>query len=203
MAKIHYTERELKEELANVLMDKFGVKPDSASDSQFYEALAAIVVPILVEKRRHYTNHVHSVGQKQVYYISMEFLMGRSLKTNLFNLGLTDKVEKVQGIRRFAECRIRARARRRSRKRRSRKACRLLSRRSRDRRLPRDRLLHSLRIRHLPPEDRRRLAGRAARQLAPRRFLLAGPAPRAADRDPFRRQSPRILGPAVSPHHPR
>ena len=95
MAKIHYTERELKEELANVLMDKFGVKPDSASDSQFYEALAAIVVPILVEKRRHYTNHVHSVGQKQVYYISMEFLMGRSLKTNLFNLGLTDKVEKV------------------------------------------------------------------------------------------------------------
>ena len=95
MAKIHYTEREFKEALTNILYDKFGVKPESASYSQFYEAVAAIVVPIMVEKRRHYTNHVHSVGQKQVYYISMEFLMGRSLKTNLFNLGLTSVAEKA------------------------------------------------------------------------------------------------------------
>lgn len=76
-------------------MDKFGVTPDSASDQQFYTALASVVVPILVEKRRNYTNKVHSEGRKQVYYISMEFLMGRSLKTNLFNLGLTDNAEKV------------------------------------------------------------------------------------------------------------
>ena len=78
-----------------VLSSKFDVIPDNASDQQFYEALASIVVPIMVEKRRHYTNHVHSVGKKQVYYISMEFLMGRSLKTNLYNLGLTDVAEKA------------------------------------------------------------------------------------------------------------
>ena len=93
MPKIKYTKTELKESLERVLANKFDVTPENASDQQFYEAMADIVVPILAEKRRQYTNHVHSIGRKQVYYISMEFLMGRSLKTNLFNLGLTDVAE--------------------------------------------------------------------------------------------------------------
>ena len=97
MAKINHTKEAaaIKEQLVNLLSHKFDVTPENASYSQFYEALAAIIVPKMVEKRRHYTNRVHSMGQKQVYYISMEFLMGRSLKTNLFNLGMTETVESV------------------------------------------------------------------------------------------------------------
>ena len=37
----------------------------------------------------------NSKGRKQVYYLSMEFLMGRSLKTNLYNLGMQDEVAKA------------------------------------------------------------------------------------------------------------
>ena len=37
----------------------------------------------------------NSQGKKQVYYISMEFLMGRSLKTSLFNLGMNEEAEKA------------------------------------------------------------------------------------------------------------
>ena len=88
-----YTKETIKEELAKVLEEKFSVTVENASDRQIYEALSSIIVKILTAKRRFYTNKVHSEGKKQVYYISMEFLMGRSLKTNLYNLGLVKEVE--------------------------------------------------------------------------------------------------------------
>ena len=51
-----------------------------------YEALSKIVVGILKAKRRKFTVKTQSEGKKKVYYLSMEFLMGRSLKTSLYNL---------------------------------------------------------------------------------------------------------------------
>ncbi len=88
-----YTKEGLKEELIQVLDTKFNVKPSNASDRQVYEALSSIIVNELTDKRHKYTTKVHSEGRKQVYYISMEFLMGRSLKTNLYNLGMVKAAE--------------------------------------------------------------------------------------------------------------
>ena len=88
-----YTKESLKEELVKVLDLNFMVSPENASDRQFYEALSSIIVNELVHKRHNYTTQVHSEGRKQVYYISMEFLMGRSLKTSLYNLGLVKAAE--------------------------------------------------------------------------------------------------------------
>lgn len=89
-----YTKEGLKEEIVNVLDVKYGISPELASDRQLYEALAYIITRELSDKRHKYTTKVHSEGKKQVYYISMEFLMGRSLKTNLYNLGM---VKAAQG----------------------------------------------------------------------------------------------------------
>ena len=72
--------------LKQKLQVEFNVTPDVASDNQIYKALCSVVVDYLRKKRRKFTNKVNSQGKKQVYYMSMEFLMGRSLKTNLFNL---------------------------------------------------------------------------------------------------------------------
>lgn len=88
-----YTKEGLKEELIQVLDTKFNAKPSNASDRQVYEALSSIIVNELTDKRHKYTTKVHSEGRKQVYYISMEFLMGRSLKTNLYNLGMVKAAE--------------------------------------------------------------------------------------------------------------
>ncbi len=88
-----YTKETLKEELVKVLDLNFMVSPENASDRQFYEALSSIIVNELVRKRHNYTTKVHSEGRKQVYYISMEFLMGRSLKTSLYNLGMVKAAE--------------------------------------------------------------------------------------------------------------
>ena len=89
------TTDELNKSIVKKLQNKFNVSIHEASETQIYKALSLIVVDILHEKRRHFMNNVHSKGQKQVYYLSMEFLMGRSLKTSLYNLGLIDSVKEI------------------------------------------------------------------------------------------------------------
>ena len=53
------------------------------------------MVEKLKHKRQHFVNKTNSVGGKSVYYLSMEFLMGRSLKTTLYNLELADDVRAI------------------------------------------------------------------------------------------------------------
>ena len=86
---------ELDKRIVYTLQNKFNVSLHEASETQIYKALSLIVVDILHKKRRHFMNNVHSKGQKQVYYLSIEFLMGRSLKTSLYNLGLIDSVKDI------------------------------------------------------------------------------------------------------------
>lgn len=85
------TKTELKEKFVDVLQNDFQVTPDKASDQEVYEALTKIVVNILKSKRRHFTNKTNSTGGKKVYYLSMEFLMGRSLKTSIYNLEMVNE----------------------------------------------------------------------------------------------------------------
>ena len=85
------TKTELKKKFVEILHNDFQTTPDEASDKQVYEALAKIVVGILKAKRRIFTVKHNSEGKKRVYYLSMEFLMGRSLKTSIYNLGMQDQ----------------------------------------------------------------------------------------------------------------
>ena len=77
------------------LHNDYQTTPEEASDKQVYGALTNIVVNILKDKRRKFTVATHSAGKKKVYYLSMEFLMGRSLKTSLYNLEMIDEATKV------------------------------------------------------------------------------------------------------------
>lgn len=85
----------LKEKFVDVLKTDFVVTPDIASDKQVYEALSQVVVGLLRSKRRRFINKTNSAGKKQVYYLSMEFLMGRSLKTSLYNLEMVEQATQV------------------------------------------------------------------------------------------------------------
>lgn len=87
--------KKIKDNFLNKLEIQFNVAPNQASDKQIYQALSAIIVEELKKKRQKYINKVHSDGKKQVYYLSMEFLMGRSLKTSLYNLEIVKDVEKM------------------------------------------------------------------------------------------------------------
>ena len=89
------TKSELKEKILNILEKEFNTTPDSVSDQIFYETLSKIVVELMQDKHRKFMNKVNSEGKKQVYYLSMEFLMGRSLKTSLYNLDIINEATEV------------------------------------------------------------------------------------------------------------
>ncbi|MBQ7069772.1 MAG: glycogen/starch/alpha-glucan phosphorylase [Ruminococcus sp.] len=89
------TKAELKEKLLDILHNDYQTNPDDATDQQVYEALSKIVVGILKAKRRKFTVATQSAGKKKVYYLSMEFLMGRSLKTSLYNLEMNKQAAAV------------------------------------------------------------------------------------------------------------
>ncbi len=83
-----FSKAELKDKIEKNLMLLFSVEPEQASDDQFYKATSLLVRNFLMEKRKDFSAYTHSNGNKEIYYLSMEFLMGRSLKNSLHNLGV-------------------------------------------------------------------------------------------------------------------
>ena len=85
------TAKELDRLLRDTLHSEFSQDDlPSATDDQMYRALALVTRRILSERRKKFMAQTYGENAKQVYYLCMEFLMGRSLKTNLFNLGLSE-----------------------------------------------------------------------------------------------------------------
>ena len=82
---------EVKKNIEEKLLRYFGVTSAEATVDQAYKAAAMTIKDILTEKRGEYRKTVNEAGAKRVYYMCMEFLLGRSLKTNICNLGLSDQ----------------------------------------------------------------------------------------------------------------
>lgn len=90
-----YSKHEFEQILTDTLFSEFAIDIASATDDQIYRALALIVRRLLSDKRKRFLARTYGANGKQVYYLCMEFLMGRSLKTNLFNLELNAVAEEV------------------------------------------------------------------------------------------------------------
>ncbi|MBO7341589.1 MAG: glycogen/starch/alpha-glucan family phosphorylase, partial [Clostridia bacterium] len=87
--------RTLRAALENKLARQFGCDAKGASEEQVYKAIALCVKDILTERRAAFKKRVTKTGAKQVYYLCMEFLLGRSLRNNLCNLGLEGEYRTV------------------------------------------------------------------------------------------------------------
>ncbi len=85
------TTNEVQELILDKLARYFAITPDRATEDQMYKAVALVVRDILLQKKQENNARIAEGKYKRVYYICMEFLIGRSLKNNLFNLGLTDQ----------------------------------------------------------------------------------------------------------------
>ena len=92
---LKYTQKEFDKLLKDTLVSECGVTLDVASENQIYRCLATIVRQIMSDQQKKFQARAMGEGKKQVYYLCMEFLMGRSLRTSLFNLGLQDVARDV------------------------------------------------------------------------------------------------------------
>ncbi|HNZ77580.1 MAG TPA: glycogen/starch/alpha-glucan phosphorylase [Bacilli bacterium] len=85
----------IKDSIEEALTMLFGVQAADANLDQLYKASATVVNNILRRKRKVFNSKVKETKGKRVYYLSMEFLMGRSLKNSIYNLGLVEEFKEA------------------------------------------------------------------------------------------------------------
>ena len=83
------TKKQAKELIESKLSHFFGVSVENANFEHYYRAVSMIVRDMMAAGRRDFSAAADKAGAMRVYYLSMEFLMGRSLKNTLYNLNLT------------------------------------------------------------------------------------------------------------------
>ncbi len=89
------TGQEAQQLISGKLSRYFGVIPAEASREQLYKAVVMSVRDIMLEKRQKFHLKTKAAKAKRVYYLCMEFLMGRSLKNSIYNLGIRSAVEEA------------------------------------------------------------------------------------------------------------
>nr|WP_312576463.1 glycogen/starch/alpha-glucan phosphorylase [Sedimentibacter sp.] len=85
----------INNKIDEVISRYWNIAPKFATEVQIYRALCIVIRDILIEKRYEFKKEIDKKKQKQVYYMCMEFLIGKSLKNNLFNLDLENEVSEA------------------------------------------------------------------------------------------------------------
>ena len=88
-----------KDQIAQMILGKlrrnFGRTAEQATTSQVFQACAQMLRDIMAANNVATNKMVQLGQQRQVHYLSMEFLMGRSLEKNAFNLGVLEQMKEA------------------------------------------------------------------------------------------------------------
>ena len=86
---------DIKKNILHHVMSFQGRDPQRAGESDIYKALAYTLRDIMVEKWIKTQKASYAKSKKRVYYLSLEFLVGRSLGNSMINLGIYDAVRQA------------------------------------------------------------------------------------------------------------
>ena len=83
-----YTTQTMKEAICEKLRLGFGITPEEAGDAQMLRASALVLRDVMAARGVESRQRTKEKRLRQVHYLSMEFLLGRSLLKNAYNLGV-------------------------------------------------------------------------------------------------------------------
>jgi len=100
---------DFKKRIQHHLMSFQGRDPDRAGSPDVYRALSYALRDVLMEKWIKTQKTFYAGKMKRVYYLSLEFLVGRSLGNAIINMGLMDEVTQAveqlgYDLERLREC---------------------------------------------------------------------------------------------------
>jgi len=87
------TPNEWSHAIGQLLRNIFAKRISNATSDEVFRAAAAALRPYLIDRLLESEDRFRAANAKSVYYLSMEFLLGRSLRNNLEALGLYGRME--------------------------------------------------------------------------------------------------------------
>lgn len=87
--------KKISKNIISTLSHNFGVSVQNASFDQIYKSIASVLQDFLTYHENKFIDKFSKENPKKVHYLCMEFLLGKSLKNNLFNLKLEEVFTKA------------------------------------------------------------------------------------------------------------
>ncbi|MFI3226122.1 MAG: glycogen/starch/alpha-glucan phosphorylase [Clostridia bacterium] len=88
-----FTKTEIKKAIKGKLTRHFSKEIDDATNNQIFKACALVVRDILADRMMKIQNDAEEKNPRLVHYLSIEFLLGRSLEIDCLNLGMLKQMK--------------------------------------------------------------------------------------------------------------
>ena len=94
---VPFTTQSLQDALTAKLALNFGTEPGEATEQEMLKACALVLRDVMALRGVQTAKETKKEQKKQVHYLSLEFLMGRSLMKNAYNLGVLPELKEALG----------------------------------------------------------------------------------------------------------